>query len=87
VSALLACASALQRYDAGVTCNPERREMCSDRVGDVAWGKVRIVLLGHSRVSMAKLLSDDAHRYAAHSQHRAVRVAQHVLTSRIRRNW
>jgi hypothetical protein len=87
VSALLACASALQRYDAGVTCNPERREMCSDRVGDVAWGKVRIVLLGHSRVSMAKLLSDDAHRHAAHGERRAVSMPKNMDTSRIRRNW
>ena len=56
----------------------KRWEMRADRVGDVAWRKVGVVLLGHPRVSMAKLLSDDAHRYAAHGERRAMSVPKNM---------
>ena len=52
--------------------------MRADRVGDVGRRKVRVVLLRHPRVGVAKLFGDDAHRYALHGEGRAVRVAEHM---------
>ena len=48
--------------------NAGRREMSADRVGDVAWRKVRVVLFRHPRVGVSKLFGNDAHRHAAHGQ-------------------
>jgi hypothetical protein len=47
-------------------------------IGDVARGKVRIVLFSHPRVGMAKLFGNHAHRQAAHGQGRAMRVSKYV---------
>ena len=39
---------------------------------------MRIVLFGHARIGMTKLLGDDTRRNAAHGERRAVRMAEQV---------
>jgi hypothetical protein len=57
-----------QPCNGGVVSNAERWEMCSDRVGNIARSKMRVVLFRHARVRMAELFGNDSRRHAAHRQ-------------------
>ena len=61
-----------QRLNSFASPNPERRKMGADRVGDVGRGQMRIVLLSHPSIGVAKLFCDNAHRHALHGERRAV---------------
>jgi hypothetical protein len=81
---------ATQRRNRAFLCNPKRREMGSHCVGDVARGKVSVVLFGHPSVGMAELFGNDAHRNAAHGQRRAMSMGlifARLHASSIGRNW
>ena len=64
--------------------NPEIWEFGPDRVRDIVWREVRIVLLGHARVGMAELARNHAERHALHRQMTAVGVPKNVEADRRR---
>ena len=61
--------SASQGNDHALIGKAQRRKMRANRIGDIAWRKMRIVLLGHPGILMAKLRRDHAERNAPHSEH------------------
>ena len=78
----LAMLPRLHRSDAGISRNAKRRKMSADRVGDVRRRQMRVVLFGHPRIGMTKLLGDDAHRHASHGERRPISVAEHMERNR-----
>ena len=50
--------------------NSKRREMCSDRVRNVARRKVRVVLFRHARIGVAELFRNDTYRNTFHGKRR-----------------
>jgi len=55
--------------DDAFTANAKRREMRSNRVGDVRRSQMRVVLFGHPGVGMAELLGNNPHWHALHGEH------------------
>ncbi len=49
-------------------------EIRADRLGNVGRRQVRVVPLGHARVSVPKLRCNDGHRYTLHGKRAAVGV-------------
>ena len=49
--------------------------MGANRIGNVARGKVRVMLFGHTRILVTELGGDDAHRNATHGEHRGIEYA------------
>jgi hypothetical protein len=60
--------SARKVPDEYLTAAGKRRKRSADRVSEVRRREMRVMLLRHPRVGMAKLSGDNAHGHAAHGQ-------------------